>query len=574
MVVDGGGEHGRDDGQVAGFAGKVGREPEVRLADVRGLVVEGIVEVDAVVVHHQVDMVVAQLDPAQVDGRAGHVGAERVVPVVEDQPEILQVPGAEGEAAGGDVAVHAAVLVNLEPQGGVLLDIQAREDESQQLAGIVELEVHLVRRSAPGLSDLFQQGRKLLPDHQVLEVRDHGHERTVPDEGALGEAGFEQHPVDVVIRVRAGPDVADVVPAARILQLDVPEVDLAQEVPVPRADEVRIGLERDLGGPPLVDVQGVEVRIADIREELVGGVPGAGGQVELALDEGVQVRVVAHDAAVEGLVRVGAHGRDAGIVIAQGAQPPDVQGVDPDLQVAGGEGDIDPGGQGDGTQFLDAGDPPGVQVLRAEDAVQGDVPLAVQDVPEGEVHVGRTRVGREVALHREAVQRALRRGVQAEVRAPAHLSEVQLRVGGPFLDEGAEPAQPEAEVLDTEVQQRGLDVGKPLHRPVDAARDPAAVFPDAESLDGEVAHSAFHLAGEVRPEGETLQVRGEMADGLHREDGRVHEFALEADPVHEVVIVVQRAQEAEIAEMQVGLSVVDVEVVQQDLPVPDLHFAG
>ena len=273
-----------------------------RLADVRGLVVEGIVEVDAVVVHHQVDVVVAQLDPAQVDGRASHVGAERVVPVVEDQPEILQVPGAEGEAAGRDVSVDASVFAHLEPQGGVLLDIQAGDEESEHFAGVEELEVHLVGRSVPGLARLLQQGRELLPDHQVLEVGDHVHQRLVPDEGALGEAGLEQHPVDVVVRVRAGPDVADVVPSVRVLQLDVPEVDLAQEVPVARADEVRIGLEGDLGRPPLVDVEGVEVGIADIGEELVGGVPRAGGQVELALDEGVQVRVVAHDAAVDGLV--------------------------------------------------------------------------------------------------------------------------------------------------------------------------------------------------------------------------------------------------------------------------------
>ena len=66
-----------------------------------------------------------------------------------------------------------------------------------------------------------------------------------------------------------------------------------------------------------------------------------------------------------------------------------------------------------------------------------------------------------------------------------------------------------------------------------------------------------------------------MADGLHGEDGRFHEFALQPDPVDEVLVfLVQRTQEAEIAEMQVGVPVVDVEVVQQDLPVPDFHLAG
>ena len=122
---------------------------------------------------------------------------------------------------------------------------------------------------------------------------------------------------------------------------------------------------------------------------------------------------------------------------------------------------------------------------------------------------------------------------------------------------------------------RGFDLGQSLHRPVHAARGPAAVLLEGEALDGEVRHGAFHLAGEVRLEREALQVRGEMADGLHREDGRFHEFALDPDPVDEVlVVVVQRAQKAEIAEMQVGIPVVDMQVVQQDLPVADLHLAG
>ena len=129
--------------------------------------------------------------------------------------------------------------------------------------------------------------------------------------------------------------------------------------------------------------------------------------------------------------------------------------------------------------------------------------------------------------------------------------------------------------MDAVVQLRGIDVGQALHRPVHATRDAAAVLPDAEALDGEIGHGALHLAGEVRLEREALQVGGEMAHGLHREDGRLHELALEPDPVDEVlVVVIQRAQHAEIAEIQVGIPVVDVEVVQQDLPVADLHLAG
>ena len=110
VVVDGGGEHGGDDGEAVGAAGEVGREPELRLVGFLGLVVEGVGEADAVVVDHRVDMVVLEFEAAQVDGRAGHVGVERVVPVVEIQPEILQEAGAEGEPSGGDVPVDDAVF--------------------------------------------------------------------------------------------------------------------------------------------------------------------------------------------------------------------------------------------------------------------------------------------------------------------------------------------------------------------------------------------------------------------------------------------------------------------------------
>ena len=102
-------------------------------------------------------MVVPQFDAAEVDGRAGHVGAEGVVPVVEVHLEILQVPSADGEAARGDVPFHASGLIDLEPQGGILLDVQARSEVAEQFARVEELEVYLVRRSVPRCYGLLKQ---------------------------------------------------------------------------------------------------------------------------------------------------------------------------------------------------------------------------------------------------------------------------------------------------------------------------------------------------------------------------------------------------------------------------------
>ena len=64
-----------------------------------GLVLEGVGQVEAVVVDHEGQPVVLQLDGAELEGGTGHVGAERVVQVVEVHPQVLQVPFADGKPA-------------------------------------------------------------------------------------------------------------------------------------------------------------------------------------------------------------------------------------------------------------------------------------------------------------------------------------------------------------------------------------------------------------------------------------------------------------------------------------------
>ena len=119
-----------------------------------------------------------------------------------------------------------------------------------------------------------------------------------------------------------------------------------------------------------------------------------------------------------------------------------------------------------------------------------------------------------------------------------------------------------------------MDVGEPPHRPVHMRLDTAAVLPEVKSLDGEIGHGPFHLARKVGLEGHPVQIGGEVADGLHGQDARGYEFPFQPDTVEEVAILAEGRQHAEIPQVDVGILVLDVEVVHEDLPVPDLHLAG
>ncbi len=575
VVEDAGRKGLRRDGQFAVLPVQAAFHAQVAAAqDVVLPVVEDEVRPETVVVRREPQAVVPDLDVPGPDGPAQDAGVQGAVPVVELQPEVLDVLVLQGQAAGGDVSGHQSVLVHPEFQSGVLFDIHAGNEESQQFLAVVELEIQVVRRFAPGLSGLGQKGGKLFADKERLQVVHQGDGGFFPDEGTVGKGGIEADPVDVVVGVGAGRDVADGMPSGRIFQDEVPQVHLPEDVLVLRPDEVGVGLEGDLGGAPLVQVEGVEVGVAHIGVELIGGVARLGRQVELALEEEVEVRVVADDAAVEGLPRIGARRPDAGIIVAEGLEGVHLQGVDPYPGTALLERGLQAGFQGDGAQGVDAGDAAGVQVPGPRRAADGDGKPAVQDVPEDEVHVGGAGGGIQSALDGKAVQRAFGRGVQVEVRPPGDLREVQLRPGRPFLDEGAEPVRSEAEVLGLEVHPGSLDVGKAGHGTVHASADPAALFLEGKSPDPEIGHRSFHPAGHGSLEGVFVQVRGEVADCLHGQDGGGGEFALQDHPFDEIVIVVDGPEHPEVLQVQVRIGVLDMEVVQQDLPVAHLHLAG
>ena len=74
---------------------------------------------------------------------------ERSVPVVQVQAEILEVFPAEGQPPRCRGACDRPVLVHFQPEGGVLLDVESRDEESQHVLGVLELEIDFIRGPVP-----------------------------------------------------------------------------------------------------------------------------------------------------------------------------------------------------------------------------------------------------------------------------------------------------------------------------------------------------------------------------------------------------------------------------------------
>ncbi len=574
IVVDAGRKGFGRDGQFLVLAVQQPFQPDVALAQGPVSVVEDEIRPEPVVVGGEFQDVVPGFEIAGLDGAAGDVRMQGAVQVVQVQPEIFHELVLQGQPAGGDVSGNPAVPVHAEREGRVLLDVHAGNEESQQGLAVVEFEIDLVGGRIPGPGRIGKQGGKLFPHQEFLEVVHQIDGGFLSDESSVGKRRIEADPVDVVVGVGAGRNVADVMPAGGVLQDEVPEVHFAQQILVLGPDEIGIGLEGDLGRPPLVQLEGIEVGVTDIGVELIGGIAGFRREVELALEEEIQVGVVADDAPVERLSGVGSRRPDARIVIAEGLETGDFQGVDPDLGIALGQDGFQGGFQGDGAEGFHPGDPACIQVPGPRRPADRDGMFAVHQVPQHQVHIGRTGGGIQATLYGQAVQGTLGRGVQKEFRSFADLRKVQFRLGRPFADKSRQSVRRETEVLHVEVHPGGFNLGKAGHGSVRAAGNAAAKLLEGKTPDLEMVHRAFHPARNIGFEGKVVQLRGEMADCLHGEDRRSAELTLHPDLFEEAAVVVDGGQEPEILQVQVRIVVLDVQVVQKDLFMTHFHLSG
>ena len=113
-------------------------------------------------------------------------------------------------------------------------------------------------------------------------------------------------------------------------QPDIQDVDVPDQVVVFYPVEISVGPQAQAGRAAFVDVQGVQVGIAEVGVELIDGIAGFRGEGEDALEEEIEVRVAADDPAVERISGIGSGRRDACVVIAQGMEPVNGERIDPD----------------------------------------------------------------------------------------------------------------------------------------------------------------------------------------------------------------------------------------------------
>ena len=479
------------------------------------------------------------------------------------------------EGAVARVSVDAAVFRDGEAQARTVGDIHARSDEGEQVTRVVEIEIQAVGDRRPFGVGGLAQGRKFFPDSQFLNVLHHGEDGLRADVGPVGELRGELDPVDVVVGVGLDGGVADVVPSVRILEDDVGHADVADQVLVADIHEIGVRPEGDLRLAPLVDIQGMQVGIAEVGVELVGRVLRRRGEVEEALEDEIEVRVVADDAPVEGFVGIGARGQDVRIVVAEGAEPVDPDRVDPHFRAAGGEPGLETGVQGDGAEGVVADNPARLEVFGLDVSPEEEGAFRVDEVTDVEVGLDAAEPGgAEGSLHGEPVERSVPGPGEAQGLAFGELAEVQFRLRRPFPDEAAQSVGGEAQVGHLEIRDHPVGVRKTGDPSADAAGDVAPQVSEGDVLDGQVIHAPVHLAGEFRAEGIVFQGGSEVGDGLHVEDGP-GDVALEADAVEEVVEgFLVPVGHLELRHVQRRAPVVDPEVPDAGHAAADARLSG
>ena len=143
----------------------------------------------------------------EFQGGGGCLGAlerpvEPTVPVVKREVHILDVIAVHRYSRRLDGGAQDAVLVDGHPYPGVVGYVHPGKDERQHVTCVGDVEGQVVAVSLPSRQRVPEQDGNLLPDREVLDVRQEARDRPGPDEGASCEAGFEVDPVDLVVGVR------------------------------------------------------------------------------------------------------------------------------------------------------------------------------------------------------------------------------------------------------------------------------------------------------------------------------------------------------------------------------------
>ena len=272
-------------------------------------IVEGVTKAHLVVVGKQGNAVVQDLCAGKGDLLAGERGCLHGVAVVKVQLQVFDEFVVVGNAPGFHLGGYKACFIHIEGQAGVFLQIQAGHQEIPQQLRAFHVHLQLVRGAFPRLRGFFQQGGDIPVNDQVGEVVEEAGRGGIAYVGAIQETGFQADTAHIVVGMGLHHNVAQFVPAGFAFQPDIAQAEVSQQVPGFRAQDVGRCLETDLGMRAVIQVQGVEVCVAQRGEETVYGILRIAGQIEGALEEEIQVGIGGDDAPVERVFVVHAHGR-------------------------------------------------------------------------------------------------------------------------------------------------------------------------------------------------------------------------------------------------------------------------
>ena len=167
----------------------------------------------------------------------------------------------------------------------------------------------------------------------------------------------------------ADADIADVVHAGLVLEIEIADMDIAVEVTVGRLAIVRDEAEVHLRHFAAVEMEGGKVDIADIGREGIFAVLRCGRKGDLAAEEEIEVRIAGDDAAFVEVGSENARGIDLTVAVAGEFELAEVEGIDLCLGAARLELCGQARFRGHVAELFDAENPPEIQPGRTCGAV-------------------------------------------------------------------------------------------------------------------------------------------------------------------------------------------------------------
>ena len=444
--------------------------------------------------------------------------------VVGFQFRLAQVGLSQGQAGGSQACLQGTVPGDIQGQRGTVGNIGSRFDEGEQVARIVETQAQAVLLAGPGIIAAARQGRQFAAECQFLDILDKGGDRLGTGETAVHEICVQDHAFEVLVRMGRKGNVPDLMSSARVFQDQVGNVQVAQEVHIVSPHVVGRDLGRHFRCPAFIQLQGVQVGVAQVGVEFIHRVPAGRGEAGGSLEEEIQVGVVADQFAVERIVGIGAVGGDARIGVAQCRQPIDLEGIDAGADVAFPQNGVEGGAHRTGAQGGNAQDASQIQFIGPDRAAQRERMPFVHQV--ADIGIGRERSGGGLdgSLNPQAVHRSVGSSGERQVHPARPFAQIQVRGRGEAFQETADPVGGEPQGTGLDVQHHALGVRNPHQDYIGRSFYSRMHFMENGIFDVQVVDIAVHVGIlQVDQQVHVFQGRGEVGDASEAHHTRFYD---------------------------------------------------